>query len=104
MTDAERKLWYHLRGGRFDGWKFRRHVPLGPYVADFLCEAARVVVEVDGGQHAERISRDEGRTRWLEERGYRVVRFWNDEVLGNIEGVLVTLSPALSQGRGGNGG
>ena len=75
-------------------------MPLGPYVADFLCEEARVIVEVDGGQHADRTEADRVRSQWLEARGYKVVRFWNDEVLGNIEGVMAALSPALSQGRG----
>jgi very-short-patch-repair endonuclease len=101
MTDAERSLWYHLRAGRFQGWKFRRQVPIGQYVVDFLCEEARLIVEVDGGQHAERIERDLARTQWLGEQGYEVIRFWNNDVLANIEGVLATLSPALSQGRGG---
>jgi very-short-patch-repair endonuclease len=73
---------------------------LGNYVVDFLCEEARVIVEVDGGQHAERVGHDLARTEWLNAQGYRVVRFWNNDVLGNIEGVLTTLSPALSQGRG----
>ena len=92
---------------RFQGAKFRRQVPLGPYVVDFLCEKASLVIEIDGGQHAERIDADEARTRWLEARGYRVARYWNNEVMGNVGGVLwryreevVTLSPALSQGRG----
>ena len=100
MTDAERKLWYYLRARRFLDWKFRRQVPLGRYVVDFLCEEARLIVEVDGGQHAERIESDLERTRWLMSQGYAVFRFWNNDVLGNIEGVLATLSPALSQGRG----
>jgi very-short-patch-repair endonuclease len=100
MPDAESRLWYHLRARRFEGWKFRREVPMGDYIVDFLCEEARLIVEVDGGQHAERIARDATRTRWLEGQGYRVVRYWNNDVLGNIEGVLETLSLALSQGRG----
>ena len=100
MTDAERKLWYYLRARRFQEWKFRRQVPLGRYVVDFLCEEACLIVEVDGGQHAERIESDLARTRWLMSQGYAVIRFWNNDVLANIEGVLATLSPALSQGRG----
>src|SRR5207249_1546069 len=78
MSDAERKLWYHLRGRRFENWKFRRQVPLGSYVVDFLCEKARLVVEVDGGQHAERVKQDAVRTKWLEAHGYAVIRFWNN--------------------------
>ena len=100
MSDAERRLWYYLRAARFKQSKFRRQVALGPYVADFLCEEARLIVEVDGGQHAEQAERDSARTRWLNAQGYLVMRFWNNDVLGNIEGVLATLSPALSQGRG----
>ncbi len=101
MTDAETRLWYYLRARCLNGWKFRRQVPLGDYVADFLCEEARIIVEIDGGQHAEREEADRERTRWLERQGYRVVRFWNNEVLENMDGVLETLSPTLSQGRGG---
>jgi very-short-patch-repair endonuclease len=74
---------------------------LGSYVADFLCEKARLIVEVDGGQHAERIEADAARTQWLEAQSYAVIRFWNNDVLENIDRVLATLSPALSQGRGG---
>jgi very-short-patch-repair endonuclease len=99
MTDAERRLWYFLRGSRFQGWKFRRQVPMGPYVADFLCERARLVVEVDGGQHGDNVKRDEARTRWLEARGYRVVRYWNNDVLGNTDGVLTALIAELVQSR-----
>lgn len=110
MTLAEAKLWYYLRANRFEGRKFRRQVPLGQFIADFLCEEARLIVEVDGGQHGDRACYDADRTAWLSERGYRVVRFWNNDVLSDIEGVLEalslalakkpTLSPALSQGRG----
>src|SRR5260221_493475 len=75
MTGAEQRLWYHLRAGRFQGWKFRRQVPLGRYVVDFLCEEARLVVEVDGGQHAERLEQDSARTQWLAAQGYAIVRF-----------------------------
>jgi very-short-patch-repair endonuclease len=82
MTNAERRLWRFLRAHRLEGWSVRRQVPLGPFVADFVCEEAGVIIEIDGGQHAERTSVDEERTRWLEANGYRVVRFWNNEVLG----------------------
>jgi len=100
MTDVEWRMWYHLRARRFQGWKFRRQVPVGPYVVDFLCEEARLVVELDGGQHQGQKVRDAERTAWLNARGYRVIRFWNNDVVENVEGVLATLSPALSQGRG----
>jgi very-short-patch-repair endonuclease len=69
MTDAEAKLWYYIRARRFEGHKFRRQVPLGPYIADFVCEAAWLIVEVDGGQHGERHEHDETRTRWMSSRG-----------------------------------
>ena len=97
MTDAEAKLWYYLRGRRFEGRKFRRQVPLGDYVVDFVCEHARLIIEVDGGQHADRLAYDGARTAWLESRGYGVVRFWNHDVLGNMEGVLESLSLALGE-------
>jgi very-short-patch-repair endonuclease len=87
-TDAERRLWRHLRDKQLDGFRFRRQVPIGRYVADFACLSARLVVEVDGGQHAERLDYDGERTEWLEARGFRVLRFWNNDVLGNTEGVI----------------
>ena len=87
MTDAERKLWYALRAHRFRGAQFRRQVPLGPFIADFVCHGLKLVIEVDGGQHATS-ENDAGRDRWMRDEGYRVLRFWNNEVLGNLEGVL----------------
>ncbi|MEJ5976183.1 endonuclease domain-containing protein [Novosphingobium sp. PS1R-30] len=93
MTDAERYLWHALRARRFAGWKFRRQVSVGPFVADFLCHAARLIVEVDGGQHSAAV--DAQRTALLESMGYRVARYWNHEVLENIEGVLRALEVAL---------
>src|SRR5579872_3683310 len=95
MTDAERKLWFALRDRRFQSFKFRRQVPIGPYVADFMSYASRLVVEVDGGQHAEP-GRDARRDRWLAENNFRVVRFWNNEVLRNLEGVLTALADELT--------
>src|SRR5205085_3039002 len=96
MTDAERKLWYALRDRRFAETKFRRQVPIGPFIADFICYAARLVVEVDGGQHADSVS-DLRRDRWLAANGFRVLRFWNNDVLGNLEGVLILIAEALAQ-------
>jgi len=87
MTDAERKLWQALRAHRFRGTAFRRQAPLGPYIADFVCHARRLVIEVDGGQHSGS-ERDARRDEWMAREGYRVLRFWNNEVLGNLEGVL----------------
>ena len=94
-TDAEKKLWSLLRRKQLSGYRFRRQVPIGPYVVDFACLAAHLVIEVDGGQHALSVERDKERTTWLEARGYKVVRFWNNEVLGNPDGVLQTILSAL---------
>jgi len=92
-TDAEIRLWSRLRRKQLAGFRFRRqHPPLGPYVVDFFCAAAKLIVEVDGGQHA---NDGDARTRWLEARGYRVIRFWNNEVLANTEGVLSTILGTL---------
>ncbi len=90
QTDAERALWYKLRAGRLQGLKFRRQVPKGDYIADFVCEAQKLVIELDGGQHgeAEDIKYDEQRTLYLRQQGYEVVRFWNGDVLNNMDGVL----------------
>jgi len=89
-TQAEKKLWYALRDRRFVKWKFRRQVPLGPYIADFLCFETKLVIEVDGGQHDENPG-DEMRTRWFRKRGFTVLRFWNSDILTNLEGVLSEL-------------
>jgi len=94
MTNAERKLWYALRDRRFAGFKFRRQVPLGPFIADFVCFEARLVVEVDGGQHACSAS-DRRCDRWLAANKFRVMRFWNNEVLSNLEGVITLPAQAL---------
>jgi very-short-patch-repair endonuclease len=94
-ADAERKLWSILRGRKLDGFKFRRQVPIDRYFADFACVAAKLVVELDGGQHAERIERDLDRTRTLEACGWRVIRFWNHAVLAEREGVAATILAAL---------
>ncbi len=96
-TDAERLLWSKLRNRQLNGFKFRRQVPIGPYIADFVCWELKLIIEVDGGQHAEQAERDLARSRYLETKGFKIVRFWNNEVLGNIEGVLETLTLALSQ-------
>ena len=96
MTDAERKLWFALRDRRFVDYKFRRQVPVGPFIADFVCYDARVVVEVDGGQHAES-ARDAQRDQWFAAHGFVVVRFWNNDVLRNLEGVLTLLLETLHQ-------
>ncbi len=86
-TDAEWELWSILRNRQLAGSKFRRQQPIGPYIVDFVCFAEKLVVEVDGGQHATAAERDAARTAWLESQGFRVLRFWNHDVLQNIEGV-----------------
>ena len=88
MTDAERKLWSALRGKQLEGMRFRRQFPIGRYIADFVCLDARLIVEVDGGQHDEQRRYDSMREQWLMGRGFRVVRFWNNDVMTNLEGVL----------------
>ena len=88
MTDTERFLWLQLRARRIEGCKFRRQTPIGKYIVDFVCHEQRVIVEVDGGQHSENVEQDFIRDKWLREQGYRILRFWNNEVLTNIEGVL----------------
>ena len=94
-TDAERKLWSVLRRLQIDGHRFRRQHPIGVYVVDFVCLAEKLVIEVDGGQHAENIQADDARTAWLESSGYRVLRFWNNDVLGNTDGVVEEIRAAL---------
>jgi very-short-patch-repair endonuclease len=98
MTPPEQALWYYVRGGRFGNRKIRRQVPLGAFVVDFLCEAARHVIEIDGDSHAGNEARDAERTQWLEAHGYRVLRFWNNDVMRNMEGVLRALEEALDGG------
>ena len=93
-TDTERRLWNRLRAKRLDGWKFRRQQPVGRYIVDFACLEARLVLEVDGSQHAES-ARDEMRDEWLASQGFCVLRFWNNEVLQNEDGVVEKILEAL---------
>jgi len=95
MTDAERKVWQHIRGGRFMGFKFKRQAPIGNYVVDFVAPTAKVIIEVDGGQHAELANEDAGRSAFLEQQGYLVLRFWNNEVLQNPDAVFDSIYNAL---------
>jgi very-short-patch-repair endonuclease len=87
MTDAERKLWFALRDRRLASIKFRRQVPVGPFIADFACYESKLIIEVDGGQHADSAT-DARRNHWLTQNGFRVLRFWNNDVLKNLHGVL----------------
>ena len=98
FTDAEMPLWQLLRGRRLKDFKFRRQHPLGPYIADFVCLDKRLVIEVDGSQHQEQASYDDKRTRELEAAGYRVVRFWDNDVLLNTNDVMEAIYQALEVG------
>ncbi|MDE3061267.1 MAG: DNA repair protein RecO [Pseudomonadota bacterium] len=108
-SPAEHHLWYYLRGHRLEGYSFRRQHPLSShYIADFVCPDKKLVIELDGGQHAEQMEYDARRTEFLEQEGYQVLRFWNNDVFGNIGGVLEKIvealqspSPCRGEGRGG---
>jgi len=93
-TDAERKLWLRISRRQLEGQKFSRQMPVGPFIGDFMCREQRLVIELDGGQHAEDL-RDELRTHYIEAQVYRVLRFWNNEIMENIDGVLATIITAL---------
>ena len=100
QTDAERRLWRHLRLLKTDGFHFRRQVPIGDFIVDFACVSARLVIELDGGQHNAQAGRgaDESRDERLRRRGYDVLRFWNNDVMENPEGVLEVVRRALADG------
>ena len=119
MTDAERKLWWSLRQVKFRGSHFRRQATIGPFITDFACHARKLIIELDGGQHAEdpQATRDRLRDAYFEQHGYRVLRFWNGDVMNNVEGVATVIvdaleraspptpdpSPPLASARGGRG-
>jgi very-short-patch-repair endonuclease len=94
QTDAEQRLWKLLRAKRLEAWKFRRQLPIGNYIVDFACPAARLIIEADGGQHSES-AYDSRRDAWLAAQGWRVIRFWNTDILNNEEGVLSAVLAAL---------
>jgi very-short-patch-repair endonuclease len=97
-TTAEDVLWRHLRRVEINGSHFRRQVPIGPYIADFACLKKRLVIEVDGSQHGNDIDsrRDEVRTRWLNSEGYRVARFWNNDVMSKTDSVLEAIHDVIA--------
>jgi very-short-patch-repair endonuclease len=99
QTDTERMLWFHLRDRRLAGWKFRRQFPIDRFVVDFFCADAHLVIELDGGQHAVRTEADAQRTKVLEAMGYLVLRYWNNEVMRNIDGVIEDIATALERHR-----
>lgn len=94
-TDAERALWQHLRNRQLGGVRFNTQVPVGSFICDFAARTAKLIIELDGGQHALAGDYDANRTTFLEQRGYRAIRFWNSEVLQNIDGVLRVIEEAL---------
>jgi very-short-patch-repair endonuclease len=96
QTAGEELLWYRLRGRRLSGYKFRRQFPIGPYITDFACMSARLIVELDGGQHAEQTAYDAARDRHIRKEGFEVLRFWNNEVTENLDGVLSVLLDVLA--------
>jgi very-short-patch-repair endonuclease len=100
MTDAERRLWSRLRRRQLHGRRFRRQHPIGPFIADFACPEEKLVIELDGGQHADRKEQDAARTRWLAARGYRVLRFWNNDVLTQTDAVVQVIAAATRGGAG----
>jgi very-short-patch-repair endonuclease len=97
QTEVEKKLWARLRARQINGVKFRRQHPIGPFIADFCCFEQRLVVELDGGQHASKTADDQRRSASLAKRGYRVLRFWDNEVMENIDGVLQQIAESLGE-------
>ncbi|AYC34482.1 endonuclease domain-containing protein [Pseudomonas cavernae] len=95
MTEAEMRLWYYLRGHRFLGLKFKRQKPIGPYIVDFICLEQFLIIELDGGQHQQQAEQDRIRDRYFQQRGYRVLRFWNHEVLAQTDAVLEAIRLAI---------
>jgi len=94
-TNAEKILWYHLRGRKLEGYKFRRQQPMGRYIVDFVNFEKRVVIELDGGQHAIEKDTDKERDAWLKAQGFKVLRFWNNDISQNLEGVLEVIRKRL---------
>jgi len=99
QTDAEKLLWKHLRRRHFDNTRFRRQQPVGSYIPDFISFRARIVIELDGGQHSQTIVQDHERDKWFEKQGFQVLRFWNNEVIGNTEAVLKIILQELQKGK-----
>jgi len=94
-TEVERRLWQRLRFWQLGGFKFRRQQPLGHYIADFVCFEGRVIIEIDGGEHSDQKDYDKKRDAWLRDQGFIVLRFWNNDVLQNMEGVLEVIRETL---------
>jgi len=97
LTPSERKLWAHLRHNKLNGVKFRRQHALGPYIVDFCSVKAKLIIELDGSQHLEQEEYDQERTEYLESQGYKVIRFWNNQVTNDISGVILAIQHALEK-------
>ena len=97
-TNAEKLFWWHVSNRQFQGAKFKRQVPMGNYIVDFVCHDMKVIVELDGGQHALQEQQDRMRTNELQNQGYQVIRYWNNDVLSNIEGVMKNLAEQMNRG------
>ena len=95
MTEVERRIWQMLRSHQMAGYRFRRQVPIGRYIADFVCHETRLIVKIDGGQHDRASPQEAERSGFLQSEGYRILRFWNNEVLANLDGVYETLATEL---------
>ena len=97
MSEAETRLWHHLRAGRLNGYKFRRQQPMGDYIVDFVCVTPKLIIEADGGQHAEQAEYDQARSLYLNDLGFTVLRFWNDEILRQTDEVLAEILRVLQE-------
>ena len=97
MSEAETRLWHHLRAGRLNGYKFRRQQPMGNYIVDFVCVTPKLIIEADGGQHAEQAEYDQARSLYLSGLGFTVLRFWNDEILRQTDEVLAEILRVLQE-------
>jgi very-short-patch-repair endonuclease len=97
LTEAEKKLWRVVRKKQLIGLRFRKQVPIGIYIADFICFEKHLIIEIDGGQHCENIEYDKKRTLWLEHQGFQVIRFWNNEVMNDIDAVATVILDICSE-------
>ncbi len=102
LTPAERKLWAYLRGDKLNGINFRRQHAIGNYIADFCSPKAKLIIELDGSQHLEQEEYDKERTKYLELQGYKVIRFWNNQVTSDINGVILAVTFAIEEIQKGN--
>jgi len=98
QTDTEQILWLQLRNKRFLNYKFRRQFPIGDYIVDFICLELKLIIELDGSQHLDAENKDAERTAILNKRGFKVIRFWNNDVIDNLEGVLEQLRLVIEKG------